>query len=682
MKNLLLTTTALTALTAIVPAKADFLVPNGITVTTTQTLGDADTGTIEAGGTIATTAADAVRAEDENVITNSGSISAVEPGAAGVSDIAGINVGNSNTITNSGAIFAGNNTNAASGIRAEDGSTIFNTGAIDVVADNQGNGVRVQGGSLLNVVVNSGTLSVLAGNQGNGIFQIDNGPGTFINEGVIDVTAGNQANGIFISSGVSVIENSGSIRVKGDNQSNGLFVSDIVSDASIENTGSIEVIAGASGGSGVRAVGVNSVSVLNTGSILIDSFAGNAFAINFGGTALTELTLLEGTLIAGRIELGGTNDTVNLGRGENWLISFTPAGGAPTTLNTFGAPTAILNGGLTVATFDGATTALALQDDAIADLTQAINTSVYDRLNSMSQPAAKSGSVKDAEESALFSRQFWAQGFGGKSSTEDGDTQFAGFIAGFDAALSSNARGGFFAGLSQSDNEGDGDGVRRDNGITDIDTESAFAGLYGRYNLGASFVDLTVTAGRNDNETGKRRILNNLSPTGLDFAAAEFDGTFFNPELRFGNHLHMSGFALIPSVSVGYVGLSLDSVKEKGSAAAVSFDERDIELVTAQAQLDAQRTWLTTGGAEWTTSLRLGARGFSNIGDDDLNGVLAGVTPFTVKSDEDDVLEGFIGGLVSYAPTQSIELYVGGEAALANDEGYSYTGRVGGSIKF
>jgi hypothetical protein len=74
--------------------------------------------------------------------------------------------------------------------------------------------------------------------------------------------------------------------------------------------------------------------------------------------------------------------------------------------------------------------------------------------------------------------------------------------------------------------------------------------------------------------------LNNLAPTGVEFANGSYDGWFVNPELTLGVEIPLvGGVKLVPSASVGYAGLYLGGLTESGSQAAVTLAARDIELV-------------------------------------------------------------------------------------------------------
>src|SRR5688572_27398312 len=79
---------------------ADFTIESGETVTTTQKLGDDETGLVEEGGTISTALVnqEAIEAGAGNTIRNEGTISASNSGATGIS------ADENNTITNTGTI--------------------------------------------------------------------------------------------------------------------------------------------------------------------------------------------------------------------------------------------------------------------------------------------------------------------------------------------------------------------------------------------------------------------------------------------------------------------------------------------------------------------------------------------------------------------------------------------------
>ncbi len=527
------------------------------------------------------------------------------------------------------------------GIAADDNNTITNSGSIwiggdlGIAADNN------------NTIANSGSIYV----DGNiGIDALDNN--TIANNGSIDVGVDL---GIFAGNN-NTITNSGSIRVGGDG---GIAA---FSNNTITNSGSIHV----GGTFGILAFEDNN-TIINSGSVV--AAAPGALSIDFGGGTNT-LSLLRGSRIVGLISLGMGNDTVNLGRGENWLMSFQAADGAPEVLNVFGVPVATINGGLTVATFDPATSLFGSEDAALSDLTGVVRDGLQHRLTAGNPTTYAWATTIDAM------RREDRDGLNGDGS------ELGGVMVGFTTPLGPNVRGGLFTGYVESDLDSAHAGSIGDTSLRhEIDIKSIFGGLYGRAFLGAAFADLIVTVGSSDNNS-RRRILNNLAPTGVEFANGSYNGWLVNPDLQVGVEVPWGGFKLVPSASIGYSGLFLDGFEEQGSMAAIALEDRNIELIDGRLQIELRNAGRTAAGP-WHTEVRAGIKGRSSLGEDSLSGVLAESTAFSIRVEEDgSVLAGFGGADLTFSLTPDVQVFAGGQAAFEDNGSQVFSGRLGGSVKF
>lgn len=595
-----------------------------------------DGNTIVNHGVIATEAAvsQAISVYDENTIINYGTMSAERANVIRTED--------SNTIINQGVILANGSPHA---VVFDDDNIVTNTGEI------RGTGTDTFGldGSSRNVITNTGTISV----TGIGIdADHDN---TIVNSGLVEITAIRTA--VDLGDGNNVT-NTGTIRTT-RNYSWGVAVDD---DNIINNSGLISTV----GESSDAVIVLNGNVITNSGAIVATGL--NSSAVHLSQTDNT-LNLLQGSRIVGLIEFGefdGEGNTVKLGRGENWLMTFTEDPTLRNSLDTSGAPTAFLNGGLTVATFDAAATVFGAEASALSDLTGVINATLHHRLTA-GNPTT----------------YVWTQGFGAQRNADDdgggsfqpaaADNTLAGGMAGFSTPLASFARGGLFAGYAHgslgSPNH-------------EIDQQSWFGGAYGRAFRGQAFADLIVTAGQTDNDSA-RRILNNMALDGVEFARGGYDGWFVNPELTLGMEMPFGvSSKLVPSASVGYAGLFLDGLTETGSQAAVTLESRDIELINGRLQLEMRTSGETSTGP-WQTAVRAGVRGRSSIGDDSLAGVLAVSTAFNVTpEDDDDAVAGFLGADLTFSVASSTQVFAGAETALEDDGDSIFAGRAGLAFKF
>lgn len=668
-------------------------VASGETQTTTATLGSANTCAIEQGGAIdvlnAATAT-GIDATDTNSIMNNGSVSAAA-GNGGVA--AGITANDFNTIVGSGAVSAiGGNASNVTGIGVANNNTMTLSGPITASAGDGGPLVRGINALNTNTITTSGAITATGGLGADayGIYARDGN--TVTNSGSVSASgaAFSDVAGILIRSGNSVT-NTGRVSASGGSGVFGIFGanSNFVTNSSVvtaTGASAVEVIGIYSFASGtiintgeVRATGgVSNIglfsfsdgTMINSGTVIAAGPTANA--IGFGDGANT-LTLLQNSRISGGIRLGIDADAVTLGRGENWLMTFNqdPTLGG-NTLDTRGRPFALLNGGLTVATFDAATTLFGIEDEALSDLTGAINSALHDRLTS-GNPAS----------------YVWMQGFksardssGNASGTGGDDVRLTGGLAGFSLPLASWARGGLFAGYAEADLESAfansiGGATRRHA----IEQDGWFGGAYGRAFAGQVYTDIIVTAGSTESES-RRRVLNNLDADGVETATGSRDGWLVNSEATVGMELPMMGVLVVPSASVGYAAHFLDGFTESGSLASVAFASRDVEIVEGRLQVELRKRWEDAFGS-WLAMWRGGVKGRSNIGDDDLVGVLANTTAFNVAiQGDDDAAAVFLGTDVTWSPAAGMALFAGLEGALESQGDTVLNARFGANLKF
>lgn len=631
-----------------------------------NTINNYENGTIKAEGE------GGIVAYDGNTINNSGIIEA--------GDYYGIDVGNDNIINNSGTIRAGDDHGISAGIdntinnkngstiKAGDtygiygfyGNEINNNGAIESdgthgIVVYESNTINNYESGTINADFNYGVFayygntinnngSIKAGRDYGIYSEIGN---TINNSGTIEA---NREGGIYAYKD-NTINNSGTIRAD-----DGWFGVYAEYSNTINNSGTIEADDYA-----IRALTGNTINIY--GSVLAGDTASAAIKLGSGNT----LNLHQGSRIVGLLDLRAVNE-VNLHRGESWLMTISQANPTENTLNTFDAPVAFLNGDLTensftVATFDAGITVFAEEDDALADLTGAINSVLRNHL--------AAGDPGD---------HLWVQGIAaGRRSGNNGfagtiDHDLAGAMAGFTASLGPSTRGGLFAGYADA-------GRENATGNHEVERGSLFGGAHARTDFDGIFANFTVTGGWTDNNS-ERRIVNNQSVTGFDFADGEYEGWFINPELTAGVEVPFYGLTLVPSASVGYAGLFLDGFQESGSDAGISLAGRDVELLTGRLQLELQNSGSDKFGL-WQTAFRVGVLGRSNLGDDDLSGLLASTTAFAVALDDDDnTTAGFVGFDAALSLTPDAQIFLGGEAAFEDNGNNAYSGRIGANMKF
>lgn len=272
--------------------------------------------------------------------------------------------------------------------------------------------------------------------------------------------------------------------------------------------------------------------------------AGSDFAIQEAGSVDTTLTLLAGSVLIGRIELGGGVNTLNVGNGLSIMNTFD--GAAPLIGTTNGAPYVV--SGNQVAVLDP--TNLANADEMLVDLTDGIFSTLQGRLSGLRSgfagtTVAASGALAPpmalgmglggpgyaaADDAPALRGQYWAQGFAARRNQEadspstGSEQSLAGFVTGLDAPVDAATVAGFLFGASWADTDADFNSQS-------TDADSVFGGAYASTLWGASIVDLAIVGGRSDFDR-TRRVANNTVPTGIQIATAGYDGWFISPEAR------------------------------------------------------------------------------------------------------------------------------------------------------
>ena len=261
-----------------------FTINSGETVTTDQELIDNETGLIISGGILNTTGANTIKVDGDNVvITNNGTITAVNDAIDGSTATGTTTITNNGTITTS----ASGSGSTAEAINFTGGSAptliLTNNGTIQTFGSSGAEAVVAGGDN--HIIINNGTIAT-AGETADAITTSCRNC-TITNNGTI-ITTGRQAHGIFYLGGgvqeTMTITNTGSIITQG-NDSNGLLLNN-EADTTINNSG------------------------------LIHAFDPTEEAI-LGATGVDTLNLQSGSQIIGIIDLRGDTDIVNISGANN-----------------------------------------------------------------------------------------------------------------------------------------------------------------------------------------------------------------------------------------------------------------------------------------------------------------------------------------------------------------------------
>lgn len=653
-------------------AMADFTVQSGQTVGS-QTLNSGDTGTVQSGGTISTTANNdhAIDGSSANntTVSNSGNITSSGDGSSGIV------VNDNNTITNGGAITT--NGWISVGIEASDNNTINNSGSITTSGDN-GFGISSNNS---NNIINSGTITTngtfatgISGNTNNSItnsgnitttgFQsegISSGNGSNItNSGGITTdgddsdgisagmdstisnssnitTAGTAAEGIF-SGDNSVITNSGTINTTGDlsqgietgSNSNIINTSNITTSGNFSHgieagTGGIITNSGSITTNGIGANGIYSsgtANITNSGSIVVNGVQSYGIITTGDNSTITN----SGTIISdglGAIELSGDNNTVNLLGGTiiqgdvllaRTTNNFNYGNGLNSVLSFgFNLPGSINSNGMPQATSGNLVATVDTTGFAIEDEVVTDITECGHNSIGLRLDRARYSEGEDT----------WGNLCGNMRQQQDSGPAveashlLAGAAFGRDHALSSDRRFGWMIGFSTSRVE-----VQYD--AQEIDVKSLFGGIYGGRQLdNGNFINLSLLAGYADHNSD-RHVVNNMVEGGLETARADYQGYFVSPSIRIGTNTQLFGLNVRPSLDISYTGMRQGSYSESGSDANVTADSRTLQTLSTRAKLSFLSDFSAGDGRTIHQESYIGLAGRTNLGDDNASIELLG----------------------------------------------------------
>jgi len=607
-------------------------------------------------------------------IDNSGSIAG---------DNSGINADTITSLTNSGSI-SGIVSSGGIGINANTITSLINSGSID------GFSHGIQAGTIESLI-NSGSItgtintSVLANNIhslvnsgfiGNGV--VASGfVGSLVNSGFIQFLEADTIQNVVNKGGISGIsaqtlvhlDNTGSI-------TNGVFADNI---QSLNNSGSIS-------DSSAGVLAIDSLQKLTNSGLI----SGGNFAIR-SSAGDTQLTLLVGSVLIGRVDLGGGVNTLNVGKGLSMATTFD---GAAPVIGSMSVPFVVV--GDQVVTAD--TTSFANHATGFADLTGGIFSTVENRLDhlrggvsSFAQPMVMAYEA-DASASGPFSgfgsgsagvdrsRQVWMQAFGshrqqeGTSTTLDSQHRLGGFVSGMDIGAGPNRTGVFFGGSVAASQ------VDANAGKTTSD--SFFGGAYASTQMNGTFVDLAFTAGYSGFDR-ERRVANNQVAGGIETAKADHHGWFVSPEVRFMRPVAFGARPLEASVTLRYAGLFLDGFNESGvTAGALTVGSRDIHLGVARAALALPLTKTYSDGAQARWIWTAGIEGRTQFGGDSISGTLAGQGIAFNAGGRDSTVGLFGSYRAELASPLGHTVYAVVEGLAEQDGSYQLSGKAGFRVRY
>eukprot|EP00752_Nemacystus_decipiens_P019474 g17530.t1 len=419
-------------------------------------------------------------------------------------------------------------------------------------------------------------------------------------------------------------------------------------------------------------------------------------AINGGPTILT---LNAGSILIGRVDLGGGTNTLNIGRGRSLNSTFEDPDG-DSEVPVIGSLAGHLFAFQDTATGGGTNRQMVAVDlsafggfeNALSALTSGYGAVVQARQAGLRSGQANGFSAGDLDETGLVSdSHVWVEGFGAFRHDEsdriggDFDHLTGGLVAGMDRPLDEVTSIGAMVGFAASTSE------------NEINTQttnatSFYAGIYGStQSLGLAW-DASLTVGYTDYDA-ERITANNLVAGGLETARADFGGWFINPQVTAtrtasnpwaGQSVY--GFVATPtleqSLTVSYAGLFLDGYTETGTTNPLTLNDRSVHVASARAAIALPFERTEADGALTTLRLIGGLEARTQFGDDTVSGTLLGQAVRSTLDDDDFDAGAFLGLAGEYQTTSGLTAYAQAEAMLDTDLSYQISASAGLRIAF
>ncbi len=213
-------------------------------------------------------------------------------------------------------------------------------------------------------------------------------------------------------------------------------------------------------------------------------------------------------------------------------------------------------------------TAFALTDDMLSDLTGSIHAAVIGN-----------GLQASTDDGDPARPRVWAAPFGGAREQngadrlQDGTHYFGGGMLG--AGWGTATRVGLFVGGSVGQLD-----VRRTGNRRTINMQTVFGGVYARQDLGDVRLDARVLVGKMDHDSTRRVV-----PFPAD---VEYTSIFLSPEVGVATRIQlMSRLHATPRVRVRYAGLFTEGFRERsaGGSYDVRFAKRDVHVLEARGEV-------------------------------------------------------------------------------------------------
>jgi uncharacterized protein with beta-barrel porin domain len=582
----------------------------------------------------------------------------------------------------------------------------------DATTTNVGNVTVTGNNASLFTTIPSEPTANIASNNTVGIWtQANIGNATTINGGNVNVT-GPGATGIrtATNTGNATTINSGNVNVVGTplalpGVSFGSVAASAIGISTIALNGNAVVVNSGT----VSAQGPNNIAIYiqsSANSVLVNSgtiSAPGSTAIQFVFTPTdpATLTLQPGSFIIGAINMIGAGDTINVNAGNQNLTFNTLAG---ITVN--GTVPFVVSGNRMVSIDP---TGFAVADRGLMDFTHAISGTLGGRVNDAASNATATGGralgfagyddsvsrfddafsevmgyAKAPSDAVLFKNPtmtapdgttVWARGFYGQRTQQaDGPvlrnvSSFYGGAIGADKLTRPDLRLGGFVGGGAINTTID---FNSGNAKSDI----GFAGLYGRKDFGAAFVDFALLGGLTSNNT-TRNINNNTLANGLEIATASFSGWFLSPEIAAGyRYEFLPGWAVTPAARLRYLAAGYDGFTESGSTANLTAAGRTLQNAEERGDVTLTRTQQTDIG-RIQLGLTAGVLGQQRTGSGTVNAILLGQALAFATPGKSSIAGGYAGVSFDWRTRSGVALFAAAEYTAMTDSSNTVTGKAG-----
>lgn len=208
----------------------------------------------------------------------------------------------------------------------------------------------------------------------------------------------------------------------------------------------------------------------------------------------------------------------------------------------------------------------------------------------------------------------------------------------------------------------------------DNDIRGGFAGLHLNSDIGWVNVNVGLSGGSLKHDD-KRFVNDNLKWWGASYAKADYDSTWYSPELTLAVPFEAAeGLTITPNVHFQYTRQNIDSYSEKGSDSNARVSSRDISVSEVKAGFDVTKT---IGMARFTG--RVGYLNRNSHGDNSVRVSMIGDTQ-NVSFFYQDINAVYLGAGVNVNLGERVDLFLSGNYLTGKD--FDNAGNVTGMLRF